>query len=102
MERNDTFTDFNYRFCISKKMGFGVCVFCIEGLLMGQSMMFHLCHIIYAQSVPRFSGHAPDVAFSVLTVAVLSESDAWAVPLSGPDSPLTRAFPTGSKFYSFL
>lgn len=69
---------------------------------MGQSMMFHLCHILYAQSVTHFSGHAPDVAFSVLNLAVLSESDAWAVPLSGPDSSLTRAFPTGSKFYSFL
>lgn len=85
-------------------MGFGasVCFSCIEGLLMDPSVMSHLCHIIYAQWITDFSGNAPDVAFSVLNLAVLSESDAWAIPLSEPDSSMTRPFPTGSKFYSFL
>lgn len=74
----------------------------IEGLFLSQSVMCHLCHIICAHWIPRLGGNAPDVAFSVLNLAVLSESDAWAAPLSEPDSSMTRPFPAGSKFYSFL
>lgn len=73
-----------------------------EGLTIDQSVTFRLCHIINGQWITHFSGTDPDEAFSVLNLAVLSESDAWAIPPSEPDSSMTRPFPTGSKFDSFL
>lgn len=39
----------------------------------------------------------PPFPIPLVHLAALSESDAWAAPLSGPESSLTRPFPAGSK-----